>query len=163
MRKRRMYWELLLCMMISFIVVPCISSFAETTATYTYDDLNRLIRVQYGDGSSIEYGYDEVGNRTVKETQPPCSNLPVRIAGGTPQYFSSLQAAYDAAGNGAIIQIQALTFLETLNFNRPVSVNLQGGYDCGYLNNIKNTMLNGSMTIGDGSVTIEGGSFIVQN
>ncbi|MDD5154149.1 MAG: RHS repeat protein [Desulfovibrionales bacterium] len=30
---------------------------------YTYDDLNRLLRVEYDDGTVIEYVYDEVGNR----------------------------------------------------------------------------------------------------
>jgi YD repeat-containing protein len=29
---------------------------------YEYDDLNRLIRVQHGDGETIDYSYDEVGN-----------------------------------------------------------------------------------------------------
>ena len=31
--------------------------------TYTYDDLNRLVKVAYANGSSISYSYDEVGNR----------------------------------------------------------------------------------------------------
>lgn len=31
-------------------------------ATYTYDDLNRLVRVEYESGTSIEYQYDLVGN-----------------------------------------------------------------------------------------------------
>lgn len=30
---------------------------------YQYDDLNRLERVEYADGTTILYGYDEVGNR----------------------------------------------------------------------------------------------------
>ena len=33
------------------------------TMSYTYDDLNRLIKIQSGDGKITDYGYDEVGNR----------------------------------------------------------------------------------------------------
>ncbi len=47
------------------IFIPVISSFAETLI-YNYDDLNRLKWVQYGDGTMIEYAYDEVGNREEK-------------------------------------------------------------------------------------------------
>ena len=32
-------------------------------AAYTYDALNRLIRVDYDNGTSVQYFYDEVGNR----------------------------------------------------------------------------------------------------
>ena len=31
------------------------------TANYTYDDGNRLIRIDYENGSKIEYAYDESG------------------------------------------------------------------------------------------------------
>ncbi len=31
---------------------------------YTYDDLNRLTKAEYEDGTMIDYSYDEVGNRT---------------------------------------------------------------------------------------------------
>lgn len=35
-------------------------------AGYTYDNGNRLVRVNYDDGSRIEYSYDESGNRRVR-------------------------------------------------------------------------------------------------
>lgn len=38
---------------------------------HTYDDLNRLTRVEYGNGVTIDYIYDEVGNRTVKTMKGP--------------------------------------------------------------------------------------------
>ena len=34
--------------------------------TYHYDDLNRLIRAVYADGSSASYVYDDAGNREQK-------------------------------------------------------------------------------------------------
>ena len=37
------------------------------TAQYTYDNLNRLVQVQYDDGTTIQYSYDAVGNRLVKQ------------------------------------------------------------------------------------------------
>lgn len=36
-------------------------------AQYTYDNLNRLVQVQYDDGTTIQYAYDAVGNRLTKE------------------------------------------------------------------------------------------------
>jgi YD repeat-containing protein len=50
------------------------SSQAENV-TYTYDAINRLIRVQYTNGTVIQYTYDATGNRTsrvvTKPTQSP--------------------------------------------------------------------------------------------
>jgi len=40
--------------------------------SYTYDKLNRLIRVEYADGTVITYTYDAAGNRTgMTVTKPP--------------------------------------------------------------------------------------------
>lgn len=40
--------------------------------SYTYDQLNRLIGAQYLDGTTIEYTYDDVGNRVIQNvTVPP--------------------------------------------------------------------------------------------
>jgi len=56
------------------------------TVNYVYDDLNRLIRVEYGNGVVIEYEYDKAGNRlermsgTGADTQPPTGT--VTINGG---------------------------------------------------------------------------------
>src|SRR3989338_6470475 len=33
------------------------------TITYTYDNLNRLTKVDYGNGTTIDYSYDAAGNR----------------------------------------------------------------------------------------------------
>ena len=78
------------------------------------------------------------------------SSLPVRI-GST--YYSSLQAAYDAAVNGATIQAQAVVFTENLNINRNISITLQGGYNVDYTAIIGKTSLQGQMTVSNGTVT----------
>lgn len=49
------------------------------SVSYTYDDLNRLIRAEYESGAVIEYSYDSAGNRTgqvitVAANQPPVAN-----------------------------------------------------------------------------------------
>jgi len=47
---------------ISLIVVSFNTSYAETV-NFIYDEVNRLIRVEYGNGTVIEYTYDKTGNR----------------------------------------------------------------------------------------------------
>ena len=57
--------------LISFVALLvsliAMNSFADTT-TYAYDDLNRLVRVEYGNRSLISYDYDELGNLLRKTT-----------------------------------------------------------------------------------------------
>ena len=51
----------------TIIFITTISLFCSTTAfatTYNYDNLHRLTRVVYDNGTVITYTYDEVGNRT---------------------------------------------------------------------------------------------------
>jgi endo-1,4-beta-xylanase len=73
---------------ISLIVISFNTSFAETT-NYVYDELNRLIRVEYGNGTVIEYIYDSAGNRRYvrpEDTVPPVTTgAPAGGADGTAQ------------------------------------------------------------------------------
>lgn len=46
-----------------FLFLIMTSPLMAATAQYTYDNLNRLIQVQYDDGTVIKYTYDAVGNR----------------------------------------------------------------------------------------------------
>jgi YD repeat-containing protein len=59
MRLKRLSLVLALVVVMAGIVLPC---FAETV-TYQYDDLYRLIKATYSDGTIIEYTYDAAGNR----------------------------------------------------------------------------------------------------
>jgi hypothetical protein len=76
-------------------------SFAETT-TYTYDELNRLIRVEYGDGHYIEYMYDKAGNRRYlgpEDLTPPVTTAtPPGGTYNTPQ--SVTLTCNDGVGSG---------------------------------------------------------------
>ena len=51
-------------MVAMMLVEMCFSSAFAVTATYTYDNLNRLTQVTYDNGNSIEYTYDAAGNIT---------------------------------------------------------------------------------------------------
>lgn len=48
---------------IGFLFTLCLPSYS-WASNYIYDSTNRLIRVEYDDGSKIEYTYDASGNRT---------------------------------------------------------------------------------------------------
>lgn len=90
----------------------------------------------------------------------PCSNPPVRINGPTPVYYTTLQAAYNAAANGATIQTQGQVFTENFNANRDISVTIDGGYTCDYSTEYYNThddktMLQGVQNITNGVVTLK--------
>lgn len=93
-------------------------------------------------------------------TEVPSCLPPVRIARITPAYFPTVQAAYDAAGDGETIQSQEVTFTENVNINLNKSVILDGGYNCDYSSQTGTTILKGIMTMSNGTTTI--GSFSIE-
>lgn len=84
-----------------------------------------------------------------------CANPPVKIARATPLYFSTLQAAYDAAVSGDIISSQAQVFVENLTANRDIAVTLDGGYSCDYSFNPDKTTIKGMPRTSSGTVTMK--------
>jgi len=56
------YKILIRLLSVVIILITSIDSFAGAK-TYTYDSLNRLKKVDYGNGKSITYTYDAAGNR----------------------------------------------------------------------------------------------------
>ena len=56
--------------------------------TYTYDDLNRLSTVNYGDGETQSYGFDPMGNRLTKSDS---------VTSGSTMTTNATAYAYDAA------------------------------------------------------------------
>ena len=60
-------------LILALLFTVCLLSFvyAQTGSVpyaYTYDDLNRLTQVSYGNGTITTYIYDEIGNRTQLQT-----------------------------------------------------------------------------------------------
>lgn len=110
--------------------------------------------------AAINSGGTNTNSKTGYIVVQPCPNQPVRIAGTTPVYYPTLQAAYDAAADGAVIQSRNLQFTENLSVNRNVSVTLQGGYVCDYSATSGVTNLKGMITTSAGTLTIK--DFVLQ-
>lgn len=60
----------LLLVLFGVFIFPSSLAFAGNIQ-YTYDNLNRLIKVDYGNGKIIQYAYDQDGNRTEKNVTVP--------------------------------------------------------------------------------------------
>jgi len=63
---------------IGLFFMSAITSYSGTN--YVYDELNRLIRVEYEDGTIIGYTYDKAGNRLEKKTQVADTTPPTTAA-----------------------------------------------------------------------------------
>jgi hypothetical protein len=79
----------------------------------------------------------------------------VRIPLATPVYFATLQDALDAATGSAPIQAVGMEFAESLILNHDVALILKGGYDSAFSPTSGMTYLDGILTIGLGSLTLE--------
>ena len=138
---------------VSLLSLFCATSSFSESVGYTYDDLNRLIRAEFGDGTAIAYSYDEIGNRTQKYIQSgACSNLPVKMASG---FYPTLKSSYSVVADGNAMQAMSIGFNENLNLNRNVSITLDGGYGCDYTTNPNYSIINGKLTITNGTVTVK--------
>ncbi len=80
---------------------------------------------------------------------------PARIPGATPAYFSLIKEAYAALASSGAIQLLQYEFEEKLLFNRGISLLLKGGYDTSYTNNTGYATVKGSLTIINGSLTVD--------
>lgn len=98
-------------------------------------------------------GTNVTANRVIKTTY---LNFPVILLfGASSDTFAAIQPAADAAQTGDRIQVQLLPFVEQLNFNRPgVTAALEGGYDPGFTVSAGHTVITGSLTITDGTLTV---------
>jgi len=74
---------------------------------------------------------------------------------GSTGTYTSLQTAYNDASTLDTIQGRDVTITEDIDFNRPVTVTIQGGYNCDHSSVTGRTTINGNMTISDGTVTME--------
>jgi hypothetical protein len=87
-----------------------------------------------------------------------CSNGDVRIR-ETSAYYSSIQAAYNAAITGQSVLIQGfgpvLEFPGGLTLANNISVTLGGGYLCDFTSNPGFTIVGGPILINNGTVKIE--------
>jgi hypothetical protein len=95
----------------------------------------------------------DVGNTISFYVNINCGQ-PVKLY-GTSFYFGAIQAGYDAASSDSIVQTLALSFTENLLFSRNIPVTLKGGCSCDYLSNPDWSIIDGSVIISGGAVTME--------
>ncbi len=87
------------------LVMVALQAFSQT---YTYDNLNRLTKVVYGNGVTVTYGYDALGNRTSKKvTGATESSFTISVA-VTPQGSGSVTGA-GSYSSGATIELNAIS------------------------------------------------------
>lgn len=80
----------------------------------------------------------------------------VRADGGGVTYYTTIQAAYNAIPDASIIKLWSTEYAESLTCSRPVTVTLQGGYDEGYSTKSGKAVLNGTLTVTNGTVVVDG-------
>ena len=94
-----------------------------------------------------------VGNTISFYVNVNCAQ-PVKLS-STAAYFGAIQAGYDVASGGDFVETLALTFTENLLFSRNIPVTLKGGYGCNYASNPDWSIIDGSIIISGGAVTLD--------
>ncbi|MCX5814115.1 MAG: RHS repeat protein [Proteobacteria bacterium] len=61
-------WSFCFVVMMFLVIIPL--TVFSSTIQYTYDSLNRITKVDYGDGYTEQYAYDTAGNRLTKSNIP---------------------------------------------------------------------------------------------
>lgn len=74
---------------------------------------------------------------------------------GNPHVYGLLQSAYNDAATGAVIQAKGLTFAENLTMDTSKDVTLAGGFDPDFLTQADYTILQGILSVGQGSIVLE--------
>jgi hypothetical protein len=87
---------------------------------------------------------------------PSCAANPkYKIGGGSMYVYPSIQSAYDSLIGGAVLQIQAGDFSGNLTSDQSKTVTIDGGYTCDFTSRPGYTTINGTLTINDGSMTLD--------
>jgi hypothetical protein len=119
------------------------------------------------DSTKTMYGYgyeDETQKRTLHQDDVDGVNHlycgdPVNVVGGTS--YSSLQAAYDAAGNGDTIEIHSVVRNEDIFIDMSKEVTMEAGHDCDFFSANGEAQIN-SLEITNGTLTINDGTMLVE-
>lgn len=80
---------------------------------------------------------------------------PIRMAGSSSLYYSSLQPAYDTAQNGDIIKLTQAPWSENLVLARSGAITIRGGYDSSHGAVTGTTTLTGALTVQSGNPCVE--------
>jgi subtilase family serine protease len=74
---------------------------------------------------------------------------------GSSQQFATLQQAYDAAPDGAVIQLEGVTFIEDLLPDASKFMTIKGGYDSAFTGQTGMSTLQGVLSLGRGSFAVD--------
>ena len=80
-----MPWRLKVLIVVSgilLIVALSAIAFAKTTKKYTYDELNRLVKVEYGSDTTITYTCDVAGSRLTMNAAVECTTDTITVSPG---------------------------------------------------------------------------------
>lgn len=89
---------------------------AQTSANYTYDNMNRLTKVTYSDGASVTYTYDALGNRLTKRVSGVAVETYTITVSADPAEAGSVSGA-GTYSSGSVVELTAIpnegyTFLQ---------------------------------------------------
>ena len=88
--------------------------------------------------------------------------FPVKREGSGTAYSYFLQDTYIGASDLDIIYTQDTVLIENIDFYLPILVTLESGYNCDYSGITGTTVINGNMTVSDGTIIIQDGIIEVQ-
>jgi hypothetical protein len=82
---------------------------------------------------------------------------PIRIEGSFPEFYYSVQEAYDNLNDGEVIQMrQTFIYEDNIYFDRTITAVIEGGYDCDFLETSGETVLESQIYLEAGNVEIQG-------
>ncbi len=88
------------------LLFATLQTFAQT---YTYDNLNRLTKVAYGNGVTITYGYDGLGNRTSKKVTGGTTVTTFTITTNVTPSGSGMVTGGGSFAKGATVELHAIS------------------------------------------------------
>lgn len=122
--------------------------------TLTYADGAGAVFSSWG-GACSGSGVCQVTMNGMKSVTANFSWLPYVKNSNSGSLFGLIGAGFDLLSEGGTLLVRGIDFTENLNFSRPISFTLKGGYDSGFLSASSYSTINGSVTIGSATVTID--------
>ncbi len=92
---------------LGLLIVSILQAFAQTTVNYTYDALNRITKVEYGNGVTVTYTYDALGNRTSKSVTGSVAKTYIVSVSVTPKGSGSVTGG-GSYNSGTIVELNAI-------------------------------------------------------
>jgi hypothetical protein len=108
-----------------------------------------------GERTAESYNGDSSGSPLLHvDYMPPCQEHYVRNS-FTSFVYNSIQAAYNEASNIDVLEVKQGTVVEDITFDIDKEITIRGGHDCGYTDVSAESVINGTVMINNGTVTID--------